>query len=116
MEMNLIALVKPILVLISIIIGLYLLASAPKPSKGIDYRKIIEFVKRNSLKLITVGVVLYAAYITLLYNNSKTDAREDREEYYASLDEATQCRIENERLTEKVDSLTLVVNAINPKH
>src|SRR5690242_17979489 len=115
MEINLVALIKPILILISIIIGLYLLGSVPKSSKGIDYRKIITFVKTNPFKLITVIVVLYAAYVTLLYNNTASDLMEHREEYYTTLEEADQCKAENERLTNRVDSLTQVIKAMNSK-
>jgi hypothetical protein len=102
--------VKAILILISVIVGLYILSLPPKQAKGIDYGKIIELIKKNPFKLIAVMLLLYSAYITLLYNNKKASDRKDREEYYSALDEAAKCRIENGRLTEKADSLTQVLS------
>ena len=96
--------IKAIIGLLTVILGLYALSTLPK-DKQIDYKASWAWLKKNVFKVLTIGLILYAAYLNILYANAKKDNRMFYEDLYGKLDEVDSLNKVNKELLQEIDSL-----------
>lgn len=103
-----IVIAKAIIGIVIVCIGLYALSTLPQgkgSDKGIDYKALFAWTKKNIFKVLTVGLILYCLYLNILYANVKKHSQRFYDEYYETRHELDSLSKVNNQLVKEIDSL-----------